>query len=215
MSSDDRPDVMESVKGIEDIVIERRLNTIFDIRREIHDMRKNLEMGMFDESLSQYQVLSGLRTLVTNYLLEIHPLMLEYEDEGHDLLENHEFGEAELNPTVRIDNRGNRLLVRHVRGDIEITEDLPRVSDTVPLNGLYSLMDASNPLEGVVRVSETDRSTMRTKTVPLRYSDQIGMSILTDMIDEMNTFLADIGLELEPEQQDADRVAEYDYSNLI
>ena len=188
----------ERVKGADEIVIERRLSSIFDIRDEIHNLRKRLRMGRLD-GLTEFQVLSGYRTLVDNYAMELHPLLLKYEA-GEQLLNEHDFGEAYVNP--RIETRKtlkgrSRVLKRPVRGDIETQGDPEIVA--FELTGLKSLWELPDPLEATIGISRRDAATMSTKTEQVRVSDQIGLQKLDEMVREMNVFLSEIGFELEPE----------------
>jgi len=199
MSADEQAsNETEVVRGADEIVIERRLSTIFDIRDEIQDIRKRLRMGRLD-GLTEFQVLSGYRTLVDNYAMELHPLLLKYET-GEQLLNEHDFGEAYVNPKIverESAMNSSRKLKRPIRGDIKAGE----VTDIVAfeLVGLRSLWELPDPLEADVSITRRKPETMSELPEQVRVADQIRLEKLDEMVREMNVFLSEIGFELEPE----------------
>lgn len=198
MSADDQANESEAVRGADEIVIERRLSTIFDIRDEIQDIRKRLRMGRLG-GLTEFQILSGYRTLVDNYAMELHPLLLKYEA-GEQLLNERDFGEAYVNPKV-VERESlmnsSRKLRRPIRGDIGVGE----VTDIVSfeLVGLRSLWELPDPLEADVSITRRKPETMSELPEEVRVADQIRLEKLDEMVREMNVFLSEIGFELEPE----------------
>jgi hypothetical protein len=217
---DDRADG-ESIKDAEDIVIERRLKTIFDIRERLHDLRTKFRLGQIDE-MTETEALSGYRTLCDNYLMEIQPLLLKF-DKGQELLNDHDFGAATVAPVVvkrelSHDTRmqlkfGNYGRENRTPMTIQGAPD-PRVKE-FELTGLRSLWEMDDPLRARFSVPTLDAGTQATMPEEVWVTDQIGFDPLDRMVRQMNVFLSEIGFELEPDRDDADRVAEYDYSDLI
>jgi len=204
--------VVSEVKDADDIVIERRLNTIFDIRRQIHELRRQAGMGLIKQH-SKYEVQTGYRSLVTNYLMELHPLLLKYDDVGHHLLYKHDFGVAQVTPRIEIRQQGiheRQYLIRPERGDIPYQQATPGAVDQVELKGLTSLQEVDDPLTGVVVQEVRDPATMSMQTQRIPFADQIGMKTLDDMTQKMNEFISSIGLELEPDRDDDDRAGGFE-----
>jgi len=193
-----REDTKQRIPNAEDIVVERRLNTIFDLRDRIHVLRRQLRMGQISE-LSDFQVMCGYRTLVESYLSELNPLLLKTES-GKELLEDYNFGEAKVRPRTVEKNR-NRVL-KLTEGSVTIGQNqrLPSEVAKFELIGLESLWRVPDPLPGVVTIEKVDPATMSKKQTQYNISDQIDLEALDSMVREMNVFLSNIDLGLQPEE---------------
>lgn len=193
-----KEDTKQRIPNAEDIVVERRLKTIFDLRDRIHVLRRQLRMGQISE-LSDFQVMCGYRTLVESYLSELNPLLLKTES-GKELLENYDFGEARVRPRT-VEKSRNRVL-KLTDGSVPIgkTQSLPPEVARFDLIGLESLWEVPDPLPGIVTIEEVDPTTMRKKQVQYNISDQIDLEPLDSMVREMNVFLSNIDLGLQPEE---------------
>jgi hypothetical protein len=193
-----KEDTKQRIPNAEDIVVERRLKTIFDLRDRIHVLRRQLRMGQISE-LSDFQVMCGYRTLVESYLSELNPLLLKTES-GKELLENYDFGEARVRPRT-VEKSRNRVL-KLTDGSVPIgkTQSLPSEVARFDLIGLESLWEVPDPLPGIVTIEEVDPATMRKKQVQYNISDQIDLEPLDSMVREMNVFLSNIDLGLQPEE---------------
>jgi hypothetical protein len=195
---------VSEIKHADDIVIERRLNTIFDIRRQIHELRRQAGMGLIKQH-SKYEVQSGYRSLVTNYLMELHPLLLKYDDVGHHLLYEYDFGVEKIKPRIEIRQHGiseQYYLIRPERGDVPYQQASPGAVGDVELKGLTSLQEVDDPLKGVVVKEVRDPVTMSMQEQRIPFAAQIGMQTLDDMTLRMNEFISQVGLELEPDRDD-------------
>ena len=72
-------DYPERIEDSEDYSKQRRLKSVFDIRKEIHETRTDIKFE--SHKLSQrHQAISAYRALVESYLLEIEPLLKRYGD---------------------------------------------------------------------------------------------------------------------------------------
>lgn len=219
MSTDDDRAGDETIKDAEDIVIERRLKTIFDIRERLHDLRTKFRLGQIDE-ITESEALSGYRTLTDNYLMEIHPLLLKF-DEGETLLHEHDFGTATVAPIVvkQQSSHDTRLKLkfgnygRNNRAPMRIqSKPTPRVRE-FELTGLKSLWELDDPLRARFEVSTFDAGTQATMPEEVWVTGQIGFDALDRMVRQMNVFLSEIGFELEPD--DENTVAQADYSDIV
>lgn len=195
------------IRGADEIVIERRLNTIYNIREEILDIRKRFRFGRIDASPAQdgdgpdiYRITCGYRTLVDNYAMELEPLMRKCEA-GRELLHEENFGTTYVNPRYR--HMGNHhektVMVRPERPNVQISNNTTPDTVGFELDGLECLWDLPDPLEAPMSVKQFDAATMgeRTGTVPV--CGQIHFTNLDEMFRKMNLFLKDVGFELDLE----------------
>lgn len=187
------------LRGADEIVTERRLNTIYDIRDNIHELRQNFKMGLAANEISEFKFECGYRNLVDNYAMELQPLMLKCEP-GKELLRNKDFGECYISPEIV--NRGlndDTVIRRPRRGDVKVSSHHSPEPTRIELEGLESLWDLPDPLTTTIAVRQFDAGTQGETTKEIVITDQIRARKLDEMTRSMNVFLKDVGLELDLE----------------
>jgi hypothetical protein len=205
--SEDHP---ERIEDSEDYSKQRRLKSVFDIRKEIHETRRDIKFQ--SHKLGQrHQAITAYRSLVESYLLEIEPLLRRYGD-GEYYLTEYDFGRLTLAPETRssdgrtfhqvelyFPNRDNQY-ERNTDGWENVMEE--NVPDPVAYDftGLQSLFDAPDTLILHDHVKEDD--SYRSETYTYINKSQIPMTMLDQMVRVMNEFISDIGFELDPEKED-------------
>jgi hypothetical protein len=189
-------------------VTERRLRDIFDARTKLRDRRLAARTAVKSQ---EFRAVSAYRSAVSNYVMEIDPLMRRF-DAGTEPLFEQEFGIVTIGPDVRYQefhSGADEWMLTTTDGDEIPIEDPPEPVD-FPFLGLDSLFVFDDPLTATWEVKPTRRG----GTTTHRQTGQIPFGILDDMAMAANRFLGQIGLELDPEP-DRDDVAEFDYSDLI
>jgi hypothetical protein len=204
-------DYPERIEDSEDYSTQRRLKSVFDIRKDIHQTRKKIRFASHKPN-ERYQAVCAYRALAESYLLEIEPLLRRYGD-GDYYLNKSNFGSVTLQPETR-DTSTNRL------GGVELFFPNAPISnykdrsswirvnaDSIPepvtyeFTGLATLFDVPDTLMLTGQVRQAG-SYYRQKEHTYVQKSQIPMSALDDMVRTMNEFLSDIGFELEPETED-------------
>lgn len=201
----------ERIEDSEDYTVQRRLKSVFDIRKDIHQTRKKIRYASHKAS-ERYQAVCAYRALAESYLLEIEPLLRRYGD-GDYYLNQSNFGAVTLEPETR-NTPTNRL------GGVELffpnapidnyKDNSPWIrvrSDSVPepvsynFTGLNALFEVPDTL---ILADQVRQAANRSRAKEYTYvqKSQIPMSTLDDMVRSMNEFLSDIGFELEPETED-------------
>lgn len=192
----------------EEYVTERRLRDIFDARTKLRDRRLAARTAVKSQ---EFQAMSAYRSAVSNYIMEIDPLMRQF-DQGTEPLFEEEFGLVTIEPAVRYQEfpcGSDEWMLTTTDGN-EIPIENPPEPANFPLLGLDSLFVYDDPLTATWEVEPTRRG----GTIRHRRTGQIPFTTLDDMAMAASQFLAEIGLELDPEP-DTDDTAEFDYSDLI
>jgi hypothetical protein len=204
-------DYPERIEDSEDYTVQRRLKSVFDIRKDIHQTRKKIRFASHKPN-ERYQAVCAYRALAESYLLEIEPLLRRYGD-GDYYLNQSNFGSVTIEPETRntSTNRIGGLELFFPNAPIDNYKDRSswiRVNaDSVPepvtyeFTGLSALFDVPDTLMLADQVKQA-ASSHRAKEYTYVQKSQIPMSALDDMVRTMNEFLSDIGFELEPETED-------------
>jgi hypothetical protein len=191
------------IRDPEEIVQSRRLNSIFDIREEIRDARKQILMERYsNKGVTRFEALCGYRTLANNYLMELEPLLLKFEP-GKELLNDKEFGEAIFLPDYRekkaADSRTTKYeVVHHDATTTTVGAEPQPVS--VELTGLRCLWDVPDPVTLSIPVKQKKSYRHLAEEKELTFKDQFGVRTIDMLVRCMNRFLSDIGFELDPEE---------------
>ena len=203
-------DYPERIEDSEDYTIQRRLKSVFDIRRDIHQTRKEIRFASHKRN-ERYQAVCAYRALAESYLLEIEPLLRRYGDGNHYLNQSN-FGSITLKAETRNTSHSHMAGVElyFPNAPIENYKDrsrwIPVDSNTIPepktfdFQGLSALFDTPDTLRLVGQPSKPQGRISKQYTYVQK--SQIPMSTLDDMVRTMNEFLSDIGFELEPETED-------------
>jgi hypothetical protein len=173
----------QEIKDPEAYVNHRRLRSIFDIRDGMVEARRNVKLAPHDENFSLYEALSAYRALTDSYIVETEPLLRRYQG-GIKLLEKADFGTIEVEPEVPNFGRGTN------RHSVE-----PEVYE---MKGLLSLVDSPDPLTAEYDVRRpSGRGKGRETGVTKR---QVPFATLDNMVRSLNNFLAEVGFELDPQE---------------
>jgi len=212
--NNDDHDGEDHVEDPEQIVQSRRLESIFDIRDELREYRKIILIESYDDhGMSRFQALSGYRTLANNYLMEIQPLLEKYES-GKELLTEHDFGTATVEPQYHAVNHGRYEITHNDERLPTTVESAPyNASASFELEGLEAIWNTPDPLRATFNVEQYDNRNNTNTNRSIEITDQFSVETTDKFIRSMNRFLSEIGFELEPTQTTED--AHFDYSDLI
>lgn len=201
-----------TVRDPEEIINQRRAKSIFDIRDDMREKRKMVRLASHDRStdISIYEAKSAYRALVDSYIIETEGLMRHYEP-GPELLNSRDLGIMEIRP--RVVDKGNATKGRHINRKYTIDTSRDRNfsenqvhTDTdidakyFEFEGLLSLLEAPDPLQAQWEIEIYERFEGTTNKVHTVIR-QVNYSILDNMVRSINNFLADIGFEIDPEQE--------------
>ena len=199
-TNDDTPK-QEQIADPEEVVQSRRLNSIFDIRDDLREHRKIILMERYDNSgVSRFEALNGYRALCNDYLMELEPLLNEY-DRGEQLLKNRDLGYAYIQPNYEIlknNGFGTKVKIHHKNGGTTIAHREPPTKQ-VRLTGLKSIWDIADPLVTQLDIQQKNGNPIESSR-PVTIRDQFSVRTTDKFIREMNMFLSDIGFELKPEE---------------
>jgi len=213
MSSDEQPSREDSgepqtVRDPNEYVNKRRLQGIFDIREELHDVRLKITAAESDRETDNFEALGAYRSLVDSYILEVEPLLMRY-DIGREYLHEHDFGKTILQPSYRevSNSRHHTNAGKYEVYDFEKDEYVSSATEpgweSYSFNGLTSLLKTENPLTGSFEITKPKgggfRSDSDTSVVAVA---QVDRGILDPMVRAVNRFLAKVGFELDPEDED-------------
>jgi hypothetical protein len=204
------------VRDPEEYTNERRLKDIFDARSQLREYRLDVQEAA---RADRFAAVSAYRSAVSNYLLEVEPLLRKH-DPGTKLLTERDFGTVVVEPPIKEEEAPG--LTTATRRAIKVPKDshgtktvpVKRVPDPVeyPLVGLRSLFNTPDPIEHeftFMSDQEYDRGT----TYDITQRKQISFQTLDAMVRTINNFLGDAGLELDPDT--GSDTAEVDYSDLV
>jgi len=195
-------EVPEEVKDVEGYTQQRRLKSIYDLRDELHQQRKRVRAAESSQR-DRFSALCIYRGIVDSYTLELEPLLRKYQN-GVDYLTQTDFGTVTVRPNTETSStgmgRGERVKAYNPKdGNYRAIKGQPDPVE-YELTGLQSLLEIENPLEVTFAFQTTGRR--GTSTFEHTVRQQVEMVTLDKMVRVMNTFLADIGFELEPEEED-------------
>lgn len=165
-----------------------RLREIFQTRMEVHQTRINIRKAIALGRATTESALSVYASAVVGYLMELEPLMTDqYEDKGREYWEEVELGEV-YSPTPEDMPDGDiyGTQVRNIEEPDPVTitglGELVEIDDTVEFPWSYEYCD---PRRGWTRE-------VTTVSVP------VPLGALDKAYREANRFIADIGMDLEP-----------------
>ena len=165
-----------------------RLREIFQTRMEVHQTRINIRKAIALGRATTESALSVYASAVVGYLMELEPLMTaQYEDKGREYWEEIELGEV-YSPTPKSmpDGEVYGTQLRNVEEPDPVTitglGELVEIDDTVQFTWRYEYCD---PRKGWTEE-------VATASVP------VPLGVLDKAYREANRFIADIGMDLEP-----------------
>jgi hypothetical protein len=195
---------LDKIEDPEQLVNRLRIESIMSIRNGIHEKRLIVKEARNQDRL---MAVSGYRSLIESYVLEIASLFSVYES-GLELLKSKDYGTVGFHlDELKIESKNNGMNTRH-----KLLVDNPDREDfwysfsrdtqdnySVDVTGLYSVIELDDPVEfelplrkyrGMVHGPSIDVIEKVTLQIPLKTLDE--------MLIDMNLFLAQIGFELEP-----------------
>lgn len=197
---------LQQVSDPEEYVNHRRLKTIFDIRDQMRELQNEVKVAPHVNNTSRYEALSAYRAIVSSYIVEVEPLMRHYKP-GPKLLDKRDFGTVKIGPSVverkSPMGRGSTTAYIDTSTDSKFKKNkFPVKSVPAPVefkfHGLTSLLGQPDPLASDFKIqsSRSRRNNTRTHTV----TSQVPFEKLDGMTRTINNFLADIGMEVDPEE---------------
>jgi hypothetical protein len=217
MTPDTPQDIeVADVRDPEEYTNERRLKDIFDARSDIREKRLQAQEAARTDRLT---AVSAYRSAVSNYLLEVEPLLRQHEP-GTQLLTERDFGSIVIEPPTKEKEAPGRTTttrqIIEVPKDTYGTKEVPVKDIPDPakyhLTGLRSLFTAPNPVEHEFTFIADNTYRQRDKYT-LTQRTQISFQTLDTMVRTINNFLGEAGLELNPDT--GGDTAEVDYSDLV
>jgi hypothetical protein len=203
MSDSDIP----SIEDPEELVNRLRIESIMGIRNKIHDKRLVVKQTQSENKMA---AVSGYRSLIESYVLEVASLFEVYEP-GRELLESKDYGKVEIpkeNLIIEKRCKGNvnpgkiaRLRVDGFRENPKqwyLANDFYDWDREQEIEGLYSVLKLDDPVTFSYQLYKSRGMGSRGAKVWETASTQIPLKILDDMLIDMNSFLASIGFELDP-----------------
>jgi hypothetical protein len=185
-----------------------RIESIMGIRNSIHEKRLIVKEARNQDKLL---AVSGYRSLIESYVLEVASLFSVYES-GTQLLHSKDYGKVGFSPEdIIIESSSHGMVSRHrLLVDHESYKDSEKFwysfypeemkDNYVDIEGLYSVIKLDDPIEFALDLRKYNGKmyggggTSVTEKVTL----QIPLKTLDEMLIDMNLFLASIGFELEP-----------------
>ncbi len=194
----------KEIKDPEAYVNHRRLRSIFDIRDDMVEARKKVKLAGHSGEFTSYEALSAYRALTDSYIVESEPLLRRYED-GVELLESADFGVESVSPPYHRASQYQRgqyavELGGHKRDTVLLSH--PPEERLYELNGLLSLIECPDPLSAQYEWKTARSSNRGGGTVSYSHKQQLSFSTLDTMVRSVNNFLAEIGFELNPQEED-------------
>jgi len=199
---------LDKIEDPEQLVNRLRIESIMSIRNSIHEKRLIVKEASQHDKLV---AVSGYRSLIESYVLEVASLFSVYES-GVKLLKSKNYGTVGFEPgDLVIETFKHGMQTRHrLYVDHESQRDREQFwysfnphrleGQKVDIEGLYSVIHLDDPIEFKLDLQKYKgkmyggSGTQVTETVTL----QIPLKTLDEMLIDMNLFLADIGFELEP-----------------
>lgn len=190
----------ESIQDIENYINERRLKQIFDIREDLHDKRRKIRSV---DPTKKRQALQIYRSIVSSYIMEAEPLLAKYGGKG--LLYERDFGTITISPRTYEKQIGASSTTTTVVNDPEASQGFRKITEEpepikIALKGSASVFQLDNPITYTFTLEEM-RGNRLAGEFEHTVTTQISFQILDRMVRETNQHLAQIGFELEPEQE--------------
>jgi len=200
-------DELDKIEDPNQLVNTLRIESIMSIRNSIHEKRLIVKEASQHDRLT---AVSGYRSLIESYVLEVASLFSVYESGVH-LLKSKDYGTVgfEIEDLIIESSKNgmqtrHRLLVDHDsvkdRENFWYTYDPRKVKGKkVDIEGLYSVIKLDDPIEFKLDLGRYTGLVYGKKAkVTESVTMQIPLKTLDEMLIDMNLFLAQSGFELEP-----------------
>jgi hypothetical protein len=213
IDDNDSSSEIQRLDAEEELITQKRLETITELRRDIHDIRRDVKLG--NKLKSQYREKYGTnkritvyRTVVDSWIMELEPLMRQY-DFGEQFLYHRDYGDIVIEPPVEYNNQIGKRVVTTEEHGTEVVASRHHMSDPealettlepkhINVKGLTALFRLDDPIEEQFHVPLSQLAKVR--RVPVK--GQVPADKLDLMVRDMNHFLAKVGLEMKPEPEE-------------
>jgi hypothetical protein len=186
----------QEIEDPEAYVNHRRLQSIFDARTKLRDRRITARTAGKSQ---EFRAVSAYRSAVSNYVMELEPLMQRFEA-GTEPLRKKDFGDVTIEPNVRyreFHSGSNEWMLTKSNGD-KVPIEAPPEAVSLPFIGLDCLFVYDDPLTPTWEIEHSRHG----GRIIHQEVGQIPFSVLDDMVIAANRFLAEIGFELNPQEED-------------
>ena len=209
MSEQSTPEEIEEIEEIDDpeeLIQTRRIRDIFDARKQVRSERQRAkELKLLDRERRSVTYPEQLyRQSVESYLSELRPLFLD-SNLGKTYWFDFDFGQIDVNPPIYQHKEGyNSAPWADKDGESYIVDRIPQ-SKTVELDGLSYLFRLSDPIEitwnltGRTPTTQLGTGGSRAQIEKSSYV-HISFDRLDAVLNAANTYLAERGIELKPEE---------------
>ena len=205
MSGPSTTEEIEEIDDPEELIQTRRIRDIFEARKQVRNERKRAkELKLLDpESRSVTYPEQLYRQAVESYLSELRPLFLD-SDLGKTYWFDFDFGQINVDPPIYHKEAHNSGPWVDKDGESYIVDLIPQ-SKTIELDGLCYLFRISDPVEITWnltgRTPKTEFGTGGNKA-QIQESSYVHISFdrLDAVLNAANTYLAERGIELKPEE---------------
>jgi hypothetical protein len=200
-------DTVPSIEDPEELVNRLRIESIMGIRNKIHDKRLVVKQTQSENKMA---AVSGYRSLIESYVLEVASLFEVYEP-GRELLESKEYGKVEIpKENLIIEKRQSaspsptKLAKLRLDSHYENPDQYYLANNTYDwdreqeIQGLYSVLELDDPITFSYSLIKSNGWGPKGAKVTETASTQIPLKVLDQMLIDMNSFLASIGFELDP-----------------
>lgn len=197
MDANADPEVEIAAVDVDEIVRQERVRAIFQARSDCRKTRRKAKElhreAQVNRRMDNDRGLRLFRDAVEGYVREVEPLFAQ-TDVGQDYWRNRHFGDILVAPSAQDiagDTNGKRL-----PDGTRVTAD-PE-SRKIPVHGLNTLFqpDGKMSVELEIEVPSRRRGN-RTELKEIAFSPELSMGVLDEMYSGVNSYLSEIGFEVE------------------
>jgi len=195
---------IEVVDDPESYIQTRRLQDIFEARKDVRDQRLKTKQYQVNNSENQQAVDRArrlYRASVENYLTELRPLFLS-DELGKQYWYNLDLGSQLVEPNYYTGSHGRRGTRRKIdKGEKTYTlreEPSPKEIDLKGLNIVFQLPD---PMQFSWDLTvNSKRLGQKRDAITVTNTFTLGFGKLDQIVNEANNYLRERGIELDPEE---------------
>jgi hypothetical protein len=195
---------IEVVDDPESYIQTRRLQDIFEARKDVRDQRmiaKEHEIAYSDRPKEARKARRLYRASVENYLSELRPLFLS-DELGKQYWFNLDLGSVSMDPSVYNGTYGDSTdVLKYDDGDKTYVVTKEPETKYIDLNGLNAVFELAEPVTAswTLKVKAPGRGRGPTG-LPITEKFDIGFTNLDAIVNEANSYLRERGIELDPEE---------------
>jgi len=183
----------------------RRLKDLFELRREVADIRLRAQARISSLAHLDHEALTAYRVAMNAYLVEVEPLIRRYG--GEELWEEASLGELTVEPPDGLTEEGVTPSIQNRQRRVKS----PAEPETTTFTGLQSILTEPNPLAVTFEATVSERLEGTYTRQETKYV-QIPDDVLDRAYRTVNLFLAKQGLDLDPDDDHSKIIREFDMS---